>query len=163
MKRSRLLASLGLAGILLAGCSSSRKDPPASQQIGVPAVTDEGDKVGLGSERRALPAGADKYAAALDAMLSQEQPKNPLPEGARLMGLKIVGTKAVVDLSAEFGNLNRQGNASEALAQKALRAVFAQFPEIETLDVTLEGKVFEGAHSGEWTDISVRDEAGSGD
>ena len=83
------------------------------------------------------------------------------PEGTRVTSVKLEGDLAIVDLSSEFGNVANQGNTAESAAQHALRTALARCPGVRRMRVLVDGKQFEGEHSGPWDDVPVRDQTGS--
>lgn len=109
-------------------------------------------------------ANVEHVRQALQAALrhAAEQPaSSAFPEGTRLIDVRLQGDLAIVDLSQEFGNLANQGDTAESMAQHALRSVLASCPGVKRMRVLLQGKQFEGEHSGPWDDVPVQDEPGS--
>ena len=66
-----------------------------------------------------------------------ESLKNAVPPGTTLMGLELIGTCAVVDLSAAYGTLSGVGLT---LADQALALTLTQLPEILTVKITVHGR-----------------------
>lgn len=139
-----------------------RKSSPSldNQQIQITRPVARGNEVVLHPETQRIPPGGDPVAHTLNALFATAQEgsgPSAFPTGTRLLNLRIENGLATVDLSAEFRALNRQGDTGESLAQNALRKALAQFPQIERMTVLVEGQPYEGEHSGEWSDIPVRD------
>ncbi len=97
--------------------------------------------------------GCDDLAHSLRAAISRG---GAIPEGTRLVSVALDGTECVVEMSAEFAEVNNRGTTGEAEAQNALCAALAPFDRVQTLRVLVEGAVFEGSHSGEWSGVPVR-------
>ncbi|MBM3493048.1 MAG: GerMN domain-containing protein [Armatimonadetes bacterium] len=100
--------------------------------------------------------GCDDLAHTIRAAISRG---GPIPDGTRLVGVTLDGSECVVELSSEFAGVNQQGTTGEAEAQNSLRAALAGFPRVRTLQVRVDGAVFEGSHSGEWVGIPVGGDA----
>ena len=84
-----------------------------------------------------------------------EDSKSPFPKGTHLLNIDLKGKTASVDVSKEFNELANKGESMEGLAQRKLCAALAQFPTVDTLRVTVEGKDYESQAS-DWRSISVR-------
>jgi hypothetical protein len=103
-------------------------------------------------------AGPVTAQAALDALLATaREPGGALPPGTRLLSVAVDGKLATLDLSKEFRALDTMGDASESLAQNALRKALAQVPDVDQMTVKVQGVVYSGEHSGDWAGIPVRD------
>jgi spore germination protein GerM len=76
--------------------------------------------------------------------------------------VKLDGDTAVIDLSSEFKKLGNLGSQGESDAQSALIKCLAKSPEVQKMRVLVEGKLYEGEHSGEWDAIPVRDKVAGG-
>lgn len=102
----------------------------------------------------------DQIRQAVEA-LTEAAAKNPeesaLPEGTRLLSLQVKGDMVIMDLSSEFSGVNNMGNTGESIAQRALLKCLAPFPSLKRLRVLMDGKVFEGEHSGSWEALPVHD------
>lgn len=87
-----------------------------------------------------------------------------IPEGTRLVSLELTKRGVcLVELSKEFLQVNESGTTGESEAQNALRRALGPFDKVKSLTVLVAGNVFEGSHSGEWSEIPVRGgDAGSG-
>jgi spore germination protein GerM len=107
---------------------------------------------------RINPAG-DPIAQTLEQLFATTEGGGPsaFPQGTRLLSLKVETGVATLDLGSEFRKINVMGDTGESLAQNALRQALAQFPEVQKMTVLVEGKPFEGEHSGAWVEIPVRD------
>lgn len=79
-----------------------------------------------------------------------------VPTSTRLRSLELTadGT-CVIELSKEFAQVNSAGSTGESDVQNALRNALAAFGRVKKLTVVVDGSVFEGSHSGEWSDIPV--------
>jgi germination protein M len=137
--------------------------PPTPAQQGVVEITrpgQSGNDVTLKPEKRTIPPGSSQITQTLEALFETAQDNrgaSAFPKGVQLRSVKIENGTATIDLSAAFLGVNQQGDTGESLAYNALRRALAQFPEVEKMRVLVEGKPFEGEHSGAWTDIPVRD------
>jgi len=141
-----------------------RTNQPKQTEIAIPTVED--NEFTLKPHKVDLTPGGDPIAKTLDALLaasSDKKSESAIPAGTTLVSLKLKNGLATVELSDDFNMLNKKGDTTQSLAQQQLRAALAQFPEIKTMRVTVDGKTFEDGHSGPWEDIPVRDdEAGTG-
>ena len=106
--------------------------------------------------RRPVPRTVESAVAALVAT-ANEPGVSAIPRGTRLLSVVVKDGVATIDLSKEFNALGTMGDTGESLAQNALRRSLAQFPEVERMTVRVDGAVYGGEHSGEWSDIPVRD------
>jgi len=81
-----------------------------------------------------------------------------IPEGTKLVYLELTPDGVcVADLSKEFLAVSNMGSTGESEAQNALCNALAGFDRVKKLTVRVDGAVFEGEHSGEWSEIPVRD------
>jgi hypothetical protein len=96
---------------------------------------------------------------AVEAQLATADGKrnSAFPKGTRLVSLNVKDGTAIVELSPEFNEVNSGGDSGESLAYNALRDVLAQFRTVKYMRVLVDGKVFEGEHSGAWAEVEVRD------
>ncbi len=137
--------------------------PPTPAQTGEVEITrpgQNGNDVTLKPEKRQIPPGSSQIAQTLEALFETAQDNqgaSAFPKGVKLHSVKIENGIATIDLSADFQGVNQQGDTGESLAYNALRRALAQFPEVEKMRVLVDGKPFEGEHSGAWMDIPVRD------
>ena len=63
--------------------------------------------------------------------------RNTIPEGTRLLSLKMMGTRAVVDLSAEYERLS---GVLLTMADYALTLTLTQLPQIMSVKVSVQGR-----------------------
>jgi len=81
-----------------------------------------------------------------------------IPEGTKLVHLELTPDGVcIADLSKEFLAVSNTGSTGESEAQNALCNALAGFDRVKKLTVKVDGAVFEGEHSGEWSEIPVRD------
>lgn len=157
------LAIGGAAGWYLA----TRPDDEAPRQVRVSRPVQAGAGVELREQAVTVPRGVDPMRHAVEALAEPagEGGSSALPAGTRVLSLEVRDGVATLDLSAEFAALAESGMTGESLAQEALLRCMAQFAEVNRLTVTVEGRPFEGEHSGPWTDLPVgaRDAAGDGE
>lgn len=134
--------------------------PPAPGTANIPRPVFEGDEYRLRSELVPIPRDGDPVAQTLTALLetAEDEPagRSAIPKGTRLLGLDVKDGVATVNLSGAFARVNEKGDTGEALAQNSLRIALAQYPQVKSMRVLVEGKLFESAHAGEWDDIPVR-------
>ncbi len=148
-----------LVGVLLTRRGAAPTPPPPPVTIAPPPSPGVGATPPAAGDEP-----VDQVRKALDAALSAAAAKpasSPFPEGTRLVAVSVHDDLATVALSSEFRNVANQGNTAESAAQQALRAAVAQCPKVARMKVLVEGKPFEGEHSGPWDDVPVRDEPGS--
>lgn len=132
-------------------------ETPEQTEIAVPVVVDNEFK--LKTRKVKLSPGGDPVAKTLEALLATGDESNTdsaIPAGTTLQSVKVKDGLATVDLSEDFKMLNKKGDTTQSLAQQQIRAALAQFPSIQKMRVTVDGKVFEDGHSGAWEDIPVR-------
>lgn len=171
------VAALGVA----VGTGCGHKEPagpaqPGTPQAGAQTAQDGRTKVevsrpqvanneiGLKPEKATITPGGDPVAKTLDALLAQppgDKGVRAVPEGTKLLGVTVKDGVATVNLSKEFGELNQHGATAASLAQNALRGALAQFDDVKSMTVLVEGKPFEDDHGGAWDNIPVRDEHAS--
>jgi hypothetical protein len=97
---------------------------------------------------------------ALTGLLTQSG-SSPFPKGTQLKSVSVKDGIATLDFSKEFNALANNGDTTESLAQKSLRAALAKFPEVQKMRVTVEGKPFDSQNTDWTTPFSVRDDAKS--
>jgi len=151
-----VLALAGVAGWLWA----SRSGEGGAREVRVSRPVRAGDGVELREQSIPVPSGVEPMRRAVEALAEPagEGGSSALPKGTRVLALSVREGVATLDLSGEFAALGESGLTGESLAQEALRRCFAQFPEVKRLTVTVEGRSFEGEHSGPWNDLPVREE-----
>ncbi len=134
---------------------------PRDGKVRIARPVQEGNGVGLKTETVEVPKDQDPVRGALVALLSLKGDRmhpNAMPQGTRLLDLRVKDGVATVDLSREFNTLRQGGDTGESQAQNALRKTLAQFPQVKSMRVLVEGKPFESEHT-DWTEpIPVRDE-----
>ncbi|MCW3095348.1 MAG: Sporulation and spore germination [Chthonomonadaceae bacterium] len=86
---------------------------------------------------------------------------SPFPKGTQLKSVSVKDGIATLDFSKEFNALANNGDTTESLAQKSLRAALANFPEVQKMRVTVEGKPFDSQNTDWTTPFPVRDDAKS--
>lgn len=155
--------------LLVAGCNrdgtASRAGAPAPGQDGRIEITRpvaRGNEVVLQPEPANLPATGDPIENTLNqlfATATDDRGPSAIPNGTRLISLKVENGLATLNLSKDFERIGEEGNTATSLAQNAIRQALAQFPQVERMTVLVEGQPFEDEHSGAWTDIAVRDES----
>lgn len=158
-----VLAAVGAValGYLSAGGPRSGPSGAPDQNVLVPKLQAGNNDVHLGAGTVRIGPGADRPARALEALFAQAQTSpqvSPVPKGVRLQELRLENGVARIDLSAEFRGVNEMGNTGESNAQNALRKSLSQYPSVKFMTISVDGKLFEGQHSGEWSEVPVRDE-----
>lgn len=66
-----------------------------------------------------------------------ERLKSPVPAGTSLLSLEVVGSQALVDLSAAYGTLS---GVALTLADSAVTMTLTQLPEISRVQITMRGQ-----------------------
>jgi hypothetical protein len=101
----------------------------------------------------------DPIRQAVEAQIATADGKtvSAFPTGTKLVKLDVKDGTATLDFSQEFSGVNKSGDTGESLAYDALRKVLAQFATVKYMRVMVDGKVFEGEHSGAWAEVPVRD------
>lgn len=72
------------------------------------------------------------------------------PKGTDLQSVVIHNRMATLDFNPAFNGLANMGETTESRAQKALRAALAKFPDIDKMNVTVNGKPFD-SQATDWT------------
>lgn len=119
--------------------------PPvlAQTEVKVYFPNEAGD--GLGSVTVNVPAD-DKYTAAAKELVSGT--KEPgltaiFPKGVKVLGVKVEGDLATVDFSKELTQKFIGGSTGEQMLISALVNTMTEFPEIERVLITVEGRRIE--------------------
>ena len=154
MNRISAIFALAGAGALLASCSGKQEQ----NQVTVPVPVERAGQVGLDDRKVDVPKGEDAVKTALESLFKYAKGRtNAIPEGTKLLDLKVEDRIARINVSKEFNKLEGAGNEGESLAQSAIRRTLAQFKDIDKMVVLVEGKPFESQHA-DWSDpIPVRD------
>jgi spore germination protein GerM len=100
----------------------------------------------------------DPIRQAVEAQVADGKTHSAFPSGTKLVRLDVKDGTATLDFSKEFSGVNNSGDTGESLAYDALRKVLAQFENVKYMRVEVDGKLFEGEHSGAWAEVPVRDE-----
>lgn len=134
-------------------------EPPRSK-VNITVPTPGDNDVVPKTETVPIDTKKDPVRQAVEAQLATADGKSAsaFPRGTKLVDLSVKDGTAIIELSPEFKKLNSGGDTEESLAYNALRKVLAQFDSVDRMRVLVNGKVFEGEHSGSWADIKVRDE-----
>jgi hypothetical protein len=84
--------------------------------------------------------------------------KNPtlFPKGTALQRIRVRGGVAALDFNSEFGKLGNLGDTVESHTQRKLRAALAQFPAVEKMTITVDGKPYDSQTADWTTPIPVR-------
>jgi hypothetical protein len=137
--------------------NGSRSEGPDGLEVSRPVVLNNEPTL----QHEQVPyAGKPTAKAAIEALLATaDDPSRPsaMPKGTRLLSVAVERDVATIDLSKEFRALDTMGDTGESLAQRALRRALAQIPGVERMNVMVEGTLYSGEHSGDWSDIPVRD------
>lgn len=133
--------------------------------VRIPRPRIRGNEVDLQSAPARIGEKGDPIRAALEALLEAKPgPNEPriFPQGVRVLDVRVQDGVASINVSQEFNQLKQMGDTTEALAQRALLQTLAQFPQVQSMLVLVNGKPFESEHS-DWTEpIPVRGESASG-
>jgi hypothetical protein len=81
---------------------------------------------------------------------------SPFPRGTRLLSADLKDSVVTLDFSSEFSALANMGDTTESDAQKILRKTLAQFPNVQKMRVTVEGKPFDSQATDWNTPFPVR-------
>jgi hypothetical protein len=142
-----------LLGAALYGCHS---EPVAAPVQAAPAPVAPVQKEAVVVPT--APGGMTPIKDALTRLLA-EQSSSPFPKGTRLIALDVKEGIAVLDFSKEFHALANSGDTTESMAMKALRSTLGEFPEVQKMRVTVEGKPFDSQNTDWTTPFPVRDGA----
>lgn len=150
-----LLLSLACV-VCCTGCQKTDSEPaPPSVTANVPATP-----VAPTAQTDAVPQDTPTPTPIKDALTTlfakeAEDAKSPFPKGTHLLSVDLKDKTASVDVSKEFSKLANKGESMEGLAQKKLCAALADFPAVDTLRLTVEGKDYE-SQAADWRNIPVR-------
>lgn len=95
----------------------------------------------LRAVEKTVPEGKDPKEIALRQLIEQGNGKdssNPIPEGTRLLDMKVKDGLAVVNLSREFRDNFQGGSEAEGLAIGAILRTLGQFPDIKRVRLLVE-------------------------
>src|SRR5258706_12811253 len=124
----------------------------ADGRVRIPRPEQKDNEVSLKDQEETIPKSGDPVSAAITTLLNpKKEDERAIPEGTRLLSLKIDGGVATMNFSSEFNGVRNFGNTRESLAQNSLRKTLAQFPEVQKMLVRVEGKPFESEHT-DWTE-----------
>lgn len=140
-----VIASLTLiAGIIILAWLSGRPAPMDTIDVAIYFSDEEG--LYLKAEKRRIEKGglSDEARAALDELFEGPEKTslgNTLPEGARLLSVKIDGQTAFVDLSKELIQNHPGGSTGEILTiYSIVNTLTLNFPEIKDVQLLVEGQ-----------------------
>jgi|GEM_PF-2393408 hypothetical protein len=91
--------------------------------------------------------------ASIDSVL-QSHPE--LFNGAKLNSIDVEDGEVSLNFSKEFMQVSEIGDTGESMAQNALLSALSKYPGIVKMSVLVDGRVYQGEHNGDWTDIPVR-------
>lgn len=117
-----------------------------TETVKVYRVAVEDNQTKLRATERAVPKGEDPAETALRCLIEQGNKSdlgNPIPEGTRLLGLKVAGDLATVNLSKEFRDNFAGGSEEEGLTIGAILRTLGQFPKIRRVVFLVEGSPLE--------------------
>jgi hypothetical protein len=139
-----------------AGCQKTDSETTApAAAANAPAVTAEQTPAPSQSPPETVTPTPIKDALTTLFAKEAEDAKSPFPKGTHLLSIDLKDKTASVDVSKEFNELANKGESMEGLAQKKLCATLAEFPTVDTLRLTVEGKDFE-SQAADWRSIPVR-------
>jgi hypothetical protein len=148
----------GAAGYWFANRKQPAQEPHTDTvQVSVPVPGN--NDVNLQQKSVPIDPHQDPIKQAVEKQLATADGKahSAFPVGTKLVSLNVKDGTAILELSPEFKAINKGGDTGESLAYDALRKVLAQFATVKYMRVMVDGKVFEGEHSGAWAEIEVRD------
>lgn len=160
MRRRFWAGIIGVAALVGAGfgCRQNAPAPPAN-----PAPPQNASRPATTETTETTPSSKTPIKDALEKVIAQEAVDGGLlPKDVKLRGIALHDGVATLDFSQEFNKLANMGDTPESQAQKLLRRTLAQFPEIEKMRVTVEGKPFESQATDWNTPFPVREADGSG-
>jgi spore germination protein GerM len=117
--------------------------PGATQTVKVYRIAVEGNEAKLKPVESTVAPGEDPAEVALRRLIEQggsADLANPIPEGTRLLSLKIKNGTAAVDLSREFRDNFAGGSEEEGLMIGAVVRTLGQFPDVKRVLFLVEGK-----------------------
>ncbi len=118
----------------------------APTEVKVYRVVVENNKPLLKATVQKVKPGDNPVETALRALLQQAGDAdlaNPIPEGTRLLGVKITDGLAEVNLSREFKENFGGGSMAEALIVDVILQTLRQFSEVKQVQLLVEGDVLD--------------------
>lgn len=149
---------LFVVAVAFSGCHNAPTAAPAQAVTPTPAPQPPPTQTTVDPPK--IPTTPPAANDALNALLMQDG--SPFPKGTQIRSVEIKDGVAKVDFSKEFSALANMGDSTEAAAQKTLRTALAQFPEVQSMLITVEGKPFDSQVTDWSKPIPVRDAAPSG-
>lgn len=148
LKLTNLPAALALGAALWLAAGCAPPPPPATPPVSAgPKTALTGPTADSGGKGQDM---ADT-SAVVDAVANTVKKHTSLfPKGVKVESITVRGGVAAVDFNAEFNKLANLGDTTEAHAQKQLRAALAEFPAIQKMTVTVQGKPYDSQTS-DWT------------
>jgi len=125
---------------------SAQKPAPAPAKLKVYRVALKNNQPVLCPTEVEAEPGKNPAETALTRLIEQGEGAdlaNPIPEGTRLLGLKVENGLATVDLSREFKANFAGGSEQEGLTIGAILRTLGQFPEIKRVQILVEGKTID--------------------
>ena len=145
--------------------ASETAPPPSPTVVKVYRVAVENSEPRLRPTELEVPAGESPEETAVRKLVEQgdyADLTNPIPKGTRLLGLKIEGDLATVNLSREFKTRFAGGSEEEALAIGVIVRTAGQFPEIRRVRLLVEGKPIDSLGHFDLSEPLDVDSAGTG-
>src|SRR5689334_13013083 len=136
VNRKCILAGIGLVllGMVGSGCQN-QKETPQTNSAAPPIAAQQPPA----TDPTKAPASETPVRDALERCFASAGGKgshSAIPAGTRLLSVNLENGVASVDVSKEFSTLANKGETSESHAQKELRALLAQFPEVHKMRLT---------------------------
>lgn len=133
--------------------SSQGQSPPTGRRVIAKvhfACTRDGQPRMMAAARR-VPSGQGAGAAALGEMTTGGLPpgcSRPLPQGTRVLGVRVADGVATVDFSSELVSRFAGGADNEGIVVYAIVNTLASLPGVEGVHILVEGKPIEsiGGH-----------------
>ncbi len=116
------------------------KKPP-SMEISIYGIDDEGTLLKAVKGRVTKGPLQSEIGEAVEALIKNSKTDGAIPEGTRLLGVKVKDKTAVIDLSKEFAEKNVGGSTGEMLSiYSVVDTVTLNFPEVKEVQILVEGK-----------------------
>ncbi len=157
--RSGPLALLSLLTLMATGCN---RPDTGNTSVAIaatpPAAASTEPPVAATQENHETPTPIKDALTLLFAKEAQDK-DSPFPKGTHLLSVEVKEKQAIVDMSKEFNGLLNRGESTEGLAQKKMCRALAQFENLKTMHVKVEGKEYDSQAS-DWSNIPIRVDEG---
>ncbi|MBI5491873.1 MAG: GerMN domain-containing protein [Deltaproteobacteria bacterium] len=134
-----------IAGLILLLYYSEKLPSPLgkkpSKEISLYGIDDEGSLLKAMKGRVTKGPLQSEIEEAVEALIKNSKGDGAIPEGTRLLGVKVKDKTAIIDLSREFAEKNAGGSTGEMLSiYSVVDTVTLNFPEVKEVQLLVEGK-----------------------